>query len=369
MADIISLVNLTKTFPGGVVAVDNVSLDVREGEFITLLGPSGCGKTTTLRLIAGFEDPDAGRVLLGGRDVTDDPPYKRAVNTVFQDYALFPHMTTAQNVGYGLRIAGVAKAEMSRRVEDALRMVDLLDKIDSPPAQLSGGQKQRVALARAIIRHPKVLLLDEPLSALDVKLREAMRVELKHLHEKLGITFILVTHDQKEALVMSDRIVIMDHGRIVQSGSPAELYDRPATSYVANFIGTSNLIPATVSGVDAESITTSLYSHQVRASLKGGSYVAGANVVVSIRPERVVVLAAGAPVPEGHSHLNATVIEYLFHGNSVRIELDIGHSKPFIVDMQLRGALGDMDLPEPGSAVTLAVDAVNVNVFAASHAR
>ena len=249
-------------------------------------------------------------------------------------------------------------------------MVDLLEKFDSTPAQLSGGQKQRVALARAIIRRPKVLLLDEPLSALDVKLREAMQVELKHLHEKLGITFILVTHDQTEALVMSDRVVVMENGRIAQCGSPAELYDRPATSYVANFIGTSNLIPATVSRVDAETITATMGGREMRAKSNGGSFAPGADVLLSIRPERTVVLAAGETVPEGYNRLDATVIEYLFHGHLVRMELDIGHSEPFVVDMQLQGALSDMDLPPQGSTViTLAVDAANVSVFAADRPR
>ena len=239
MSDILQLQNLHKTYPGGVAAVVDLSLDVRQGEFITFLGPSGCGKTTTLRLIAGFEEPDSGRVLLEGEDITPLPPYRRHVNTVFQDYALFPHLTIYQNVLYGLQRTGLPKDEIATRAAEALEMVELDSKASQRPHMLSGGQKQRVALARALVCNPKILLLDEPLSALDAKLREAMQVELKTLHETIGLTFILVTHDQTEAMVMSDRVVIMDQGTIVQVGEPSDLYERPVNSYVANFIGTS----------------------------------------------------------------------------------------------------------------------------------
>jgi putative spermidine/putrescine transport system ATP-binding protein/spermidine/putrescine transport system ATP-binding protein len=364
MTDIIELHNLTKTFPGGIVAVNDLSFAVREGEFVTLLGPSGCGKTTTLRLVAGFEEPDAGRIVLAGRDVTDDPPYRRAVNTVFQDYALFPHMTVAQNVGYGLRIGGVARAEIAGRVQDALRMVDLLDKIDARPNQLSGGQKQRVGLARAIIRRPKVLLLDEPLSALDVKLRESMQVELKHLHQRLGITFVLVTHDQKEALVMSDRVVVMDAGRIVQAGTPGELYDHPATPYVANFIGTSNLIPARVVGVQAGELLAEAGSVRLRAQANGTSHAAGARVLLAVRPEKAVLLPPGAATSGGASAVEGRVLERFFHGNAVRVSVDIGQAEPFLVDVQLQRALGEADMPGAGASVTLAIEPGSVSVFA-----
>jgi putative spermidine/putrescine transport system ATP-binding protein len=237
----VALVGLRKEF-GDLVAVDNVDLEVAHGEFFTMLGPSGSGKTTTLRLIAGFERPDAGRVLLGGEDVTRLPPYERDVNTVFQDYALFPHMSVAENVAYGLRVSGVGKRERAERAQHALELVDLGAFGDRRPVALSGGQRQRVALARAIVNSPRVLLLDEPLGALDLKLRVQMQVELGRIQEELGITFIYVTHDQDEALTMSDRIAVFNDGQIEQIATPAELYEHPATEFVAGFVGTSNII-------------------------------------------------------------------------------------------------------------------------------
>jgi putative spermidine/putrescine transport system ATP-binding protein len=225
-----------------VVAVDRVDFEIARGEFFTLLGPSGSGKTTTLRLIAGFEEPDEGRVELGGRDVTGVPPYDREVNTVFQDYALFPHMTVAENIEYGLRIRKVAKGERARRRDDALEMVRLPGYGARKPGELSGGQRQRVALARAIVNRPRVLLLDEPLGALDLKLREQMQVELKRIQEAVKITFLYVTHDQDEALTMSDRIAVFNNGRVEQVGTPMEVYERPATPFVSGFVGISNVL-------------------------------------------------------------------------------------------------------------------------------
>jgi putative spermidine/putrescine transport system ATP-binding protein len=227
---------------GDVVAVDGVDLEIHAGEFFTLLGPSGSGKTTTLRLIAGFERPDEGRIELGGSDVTDRPPYARDVNTVFQDYALFPHMTVAENVGYGLRVRGIGKQERQARVEDVLRRMRLPGLGARKPSQLSGGQRQRVALARALVNRPQVLLLDEPLGALDLKLRQEMQLFLKSLQQDLGITFVYVTHDQDEALTMSDRLAVFDRGQIEQIGAPAEVYERPANAFVAGFVGVSNVI-------------------------------------------------------------------------------------------------------------------------------
>ena len=227
---------------GDVVAVDTVDLTVGEGEFFTLLGPSGSGKTTTLRIIAGFEQPDVGRVLLAGEDITSEPPYSRDVNTVFQDYALFPHMTVADNVGYGLKVKGVARAERKSQVDEVLRMVRLDTYGGRKPIQLSGGQRQRVALARSIVNRPKVLLLDEPLGALDLKLRQEMQVFLKSLQRELGMTFLYVTHDQEEALTMSDHVAVFNEGKIEQVGSPNEVYERPATEFVAGFVGTSNIL-------------------------------------------------------------------------------------------------------------------------------
>jgi putative spermidine/putrescine transport system ATP-binding protein len=237
----VGLIDLHKNY-GDVAAVDGVSLEIAHGEFFTMLGPSGSGKTTTLRLIAGFELPDSGTVQLGGEDVTKTPPYARDVNTVFQDYALFPHMTVADNVAYGLRVKGVEKAERRRRADEALDMVRLPGHGDRKPAQLSGGQRQRVALARAIVNRPRVLLLDEPLGALDLKLREQMQVELKSIQRDVGITFVYVTHDQEEALTMSDRIAVFAEGQIVQVGTPAEVYEQPRTDFVAGFVGVSNVL-------------------------------------------------------------------------------------------------------------------------------
>ncbi len=238
-ATAVRLDGLRKTY-GDVVAVDGVDLDIRAGEFFTLLGPSGSGKTTTLRLIAGVERPDEGRVELGGRDVSDVPPYARDVNTVFQDYALFPHMTVAENVAYGLRVKGVPRRDRDARVEEVLRRMRLAGLGKRKPVQLSGGQRQRVALARALVNRPQVLLLDEPLGALDLKLRQEMQVFLKSLQRDLGITFVYVTHDQDEALTMSDRLAVFNDGRIEQVGAPAEVYERPESAFVAGFVGVSN---------------------------------------------------------------------------------------------------------------------------------
>jgi putative spermidine/putrescine transport system ATP-binding protein len=237
----VRLDGVRKTY-GDVVAVDRVDLEIAAGEFFTLLGPSGSGKTTTLRLIAGFERPDEGRVELHGRDVTRVAPYERDVNTVFQDYALFPHMTVADNVGYGLRVKGVPRRERARRVAEALELVRLPNVGGRKPIQLSGGQRQRIALARALVNHPRVLLLDEPLGALDLKLRQEMQIELKRIQQDVGLTFVYVTHDQEEALTMSDRLAVFNEGGIEQLGAPAEVYERPATEFVAGFIGVSNII-------------------------------------------------------------------------------------------------------------------------------
>jgi putative spermidine/putrescine transport system ATP-binding protein len=237
----VRLVGVRKTY-GDVVAVDHVDLEIEAGEFFTLLGPSGSGKTTTLRLIAGFEQPDSGHVELHGVDVTGHAPYERDVNTVFQDYALFPHMTVAENVGYGLRVKKVGRRERKKRVEEILELVRLPDLGARKPVQLSGGQRQRIALARSLVNHPRVLLLDEPLGALDLKLRQEMQIELKRIQQDVGLTFIYVTHDQEEALTMSDRLAVFNEGRIEQIGAPAVVYERPATEFVAGFVGVSNVI-------------------------------------------------------------------------------------------------------------------------------
>ena len=243
----VRLESVRKTY-GDVVAVDGIDLDVPQGEFFTMLGPSGSGKTTTLRLIAGFESPDEGRILLKGADVSARPPYERDVNTVFQDYALFPHMTVAENVAYGLKVKRIRKAERTKRTAEVLELVRLGGLISRKPSQLSGGQRQRVALARAIVNHPQVLLLDEPLGALDLKLRQEMQIELKRIQQEVGITFIYVTHDQEEALTMSDRLAVFNDGRIEQVGAPADVYEHPQTEFVAGFVGVSNVLERSQNG-------------------------------------------------------------------------------------------------------------------------
>ncbi len=364
MPDIISIENVTKTYHGRITAVADLSLTVKEGEFVTLLGPSGCGKTTTLRMIAGFELPTRGRILLDGEDVTDLPPYRRQVNTVFQDYALFPHMTIRQNVGYGLRVARVPKAAIGPKVQEALATVGLLDKADSRPAELSGGQKQRVALARALVRQPRVLLLDEPLSALDAKLREAMQVELKHLHEQIGLTFLFVTHDQTEALIMSDRVVVMDRGRIVQAGTPTELYDHPGSPYVAQFIGTSNMLRGEVTTVTDTEVSFRLPGGTVRAERPPRAVAVGEPVIASVRPEKVLLCPEVEPA-DGLSVIEGRVIDSLFHGDSVRVEIDIGQAEPFLLDLQLKTGANNASIPVAGTKIELFINPSTVSVFPA----
>ena len=298
----VRLEGVVKRF-GDVVAVDGVDLDVREGEFFSMLGPSGSGKTTCLRLIAGFEVPTEGRVLLEGQDVTDLAPYQRDVNTVFQDYALFPHMTVEENVEYGLKVKKVAKGERRQRVDEALSMVQLSGFGDRKPAQLSGGQRQRVALARALINRPKVLLLDEPLGALDLKLRQAMQIELKEIQQRVGLTFIYVTHDQEEALTMSDRLAVFSAGKVEQVGSPAEVYERPATGFVAGFVGTSNVL----SGEVAEAI-------------------AGSPDPFTVRPEKIHMVDLDVPVAIDECTATGKVREVVYIGALTKyiVSLDLG---------------------------------------------
>ncbi len=288
---------------GEVKAVDDVSLDIPDGEFFTMLGPSGSGKTTSLRLIAGFDHPTAGRVLLHGEDVTHLPPYEREVNMVFQDYALFPHMSVGENIGYGLMIRNVPKPERGTRVAEMLELVRMPGLEDRRPSQLSGGQRQRVALARALILRPRVLLLDEPLGALDLKLRQQMQVELKSIQEQVGITFIYVTHDQEEALAMSDRVAVFNLGRVVQIGSPAELYEHPGSAFVAGFVGVSNLI----SGELAKKIT-------------------GSPKTFSVRPEKISIQSPEQLAPNGYSSIDGQVRDVIYLGIHTRylIELDSG---------------------------------------------
>jgi len=285
---------------GATVALDRVSLGIAPGEFFALLGPSGSGKTTCLRLIAGFDQPDGGQVLLDGEDVTGVPPFDRNVNTVFQDYALFPHMSVAENVAYGLRVRGVKAAERAARAREMLELVRLADYGERRPAQLSGGQKQRVALARALVNHPKVLLLDEPLGALDLKLREEMQAELKGLQQRLGITFVFVTHDQGEALSMADRVAVFSQGRIEQLDTPRQLYNRPRTAFVASFVGSANVVGADL----AERLT-------------------GRRQAFAIRPELITILAGDERAPEGSVRCEGTLDDVLYHGASSRCHVRI----------------------------------------------
>ena len=290
----VRLAGLTKRY-GELVAVDDVELEIGQGEFFTLLGPSGSGKTTTLRLIAGFDLPDAGRVELGGRDVTDEPPNDRDVNTVFQDYALFPHMSVRDNVEYGLRVRKVAKEERRRRAEEALATVRLEGYGERKPAQLSGGQRQRVALARAIVNRPRVLLLDEPLGALDLKLRQEMQMELKRIQGEVGITFLYVTHDQEEALTMSDRLAVFNQGRVEQVGAPADVYEHPANDFIAGFVGVSNLVES-----------------------NGRRF--------TVRPEKLRIVDESDPASPGYEALAGRVREVIYLGPVTRyvVELDEG---------------------------------------------
>ncbi|MGW3269269.1 ABC transporter ATP-binding protein [Streptomyces sp. NPDC001056] len=296
----IRLQDLRKSF-GQTAAVAGVDLEIRDGEFFSMLGPSGSGKTTVLRLVAGFESPDQGRIELAGQEVTGLAPFERDVHTVFQDYALFPHMTVEQNVAYALKIRKVPKAERLARAREALAEVRLAGYGDRRPAQLSGGQRQRVALARALVGRPRVLLLDEPLGALDLKLREQMQSELKAIQRELGITFVFVTHDQEEALTMSDRIAVFDRGRIAQVGTPAEIYERPATPFVASFVGTSNLLDGEVA-----------------------QQVVGAPGIYNIRPEKIRVLkeSAEADEPE-HATATGTVADVVYLGDATRLLVDL----------------------------------------------
>jgi spermidine/putrescine transport system ATP-binding protein len=312
----LELRHLTKRF-GSFTAVDDLSLSIAAGEFLTLLGASGSGKTTTLRMIAGFEPPTSGEVLMDGADISPLPPFKRDINTVFQQYALFPHMSVRRNIEYGLRMKRVPKSERAMRVKQALEMVQLEALGARAPRQLSGGQQQRVALARALVNRPRVLLLDEPLGALDLKLRKGMQLELKHLQTSLGITFVYVTHDQEEALTMSDRIVLMRDGKIAQVGAPRDLYDRPASRYVADFIGETNLLAGTV--LESRNGEAALQlGPDVLRGVSDGNLEVGREAWIAVRPEAIAVRppeGAGA----GGNVVSATVREAVYAGSAVRV--------------------------------------------------
>jgi spermidine/putrescine transport system ATP-binding protein len=342
----IELRDVSKLF-GEVLAVNGVSLDVRQGEFLTLLGPSGCGKTTTLRMIGGFELPSAGEIYIEGQAMGNRPPYRRPVNTVFQNYALFPHMTVAQNVSYGLEMAGVAKPERQRRVAEALAMVRLPHVEGRKPAELSGGQQQRVALARALVNRPAVLLLDEPLGALDLKLRKAMQLELKQLNREVGATFVYVTHDQEEALTMSDRIAVMSEGRILQLGTPGEIYERPRTRFVADFIGQTNFLEVDVVGMDGGLVEVELPgSGSLRARAPEGVQAAG-RMTLAVRPEKISLLRdlPGSAAPDW-DRLTGQLEEIVYVGTHTQYLLRLSGGQIVTVHRQNR-AIGEAE-PQVG---------------------
>ncbi len=330
----IQLAGVSKTYPArrgdGFRAVERLDLTIGAGEFFSLLGPSGCGKTTTLRMIAGFEDPTEGSVLLYGRDVTDTPPNKRDVNMVFQSYALFPHMDVFANVAFGLRRHKVAKDEIARRVTEALALVELTGMEQRRPGQMSGGQRQRVALARALVNRPRALLLDEPLGALDLKLRQSMQIELKRIQQEVGITFVYVTHDQGEALTMSDRVAVMNAGRIEQLGPPREIYEQPATRFTAGFIGTSNILSGTVAKV-VDGMAVLDFGAEGTVLAGAPEAKAGERLELTVRPEKIEF--AEQPAAEGCS-LRGTVRQVVYQGTSTSYTVSTAAGSDVVVFLQ-----------------------------------
>lgn len=349
----IELRQVSKRFPnpggGEVLAVDGLTLQIRDGEFFSLLGPSGCGKTTTLRMIAGFELPSAGEILIHGKPMGAIPPFKRPVNTVFQHYALFPHMSVGENVAFGLQMKGVPRAEIDLRVAEALRMVRLEGMENRKPRQLSGGQQQRVAVARALINRPEVLLLDEPLGALDLKLRKEMQLELKTLQREVGITFIYVTHDQEEALTMSDRIAVMNQGVVLQVGTPAEIYERPADRFVADFIGETNLLEGVVAGRQGEVLEIELHGGLRICAHTRWKVLQGQTIAVAIRPEKIDLNTAQT-TPD--NRITATLEGMIYIGTDTNYDLRLPGGQLLRVRQQNRTP-GLPPLARPGDEVTV----------------
>jgi spermidine/putrescine transport system ATP-binding protein len=352
MMPAIDVKNVSKVFGDAgtdqVKALDDVSVAIRENEFFTLLGPSGCGKTTLLRLIAGFDFPSAGQILLHGSDIATLPPFKRPVNTVFQNYALFPHMTVAQNVAFGLEMLGRPRAEISTRVSEVLKLVQMETLRDRRTSQISGGQQQRVALARALAPKPKVLLLDEPLSALDFKLRKDMQIELKRMQHETGITFIFVTHDQEEALTMSDRIAVMRHGRILQIGTPRDIYDRPSERFVANFIGDTNLLSGRVVRSTARHAQVRLAAGPEVAAAVPDGFLADGTVTVAIRPEHGRIVGGTTPFL-----FQGTLERAVFFGTDTHFHITLDDGSLFIIRQQ--NGVGDVATLVPGQRIGIAI--------------
>jgi len=361
----VRLEGLTKMY-GDVSAVAGIDLDIGRGEFFSLLGPSGSGKTTTLRMIAGFELPSSGRVLLAGRDVSQLPPYERDVNTVFQDYALFPHMSVQQNVEYGLMVKRVKKGEREDRARQALEMVRLGEYGDRKPGQLSGGQRQRVALARAIVNRPKVLLLDEPLGALDLKLRQEMQIELKSIQREVGITFVYVTHDQEEALTMSDRIAVMNRGVVEQLAAPEDVYERPRTSFVAGFIGVSNLMPAQVESAGGGEVRLRLESGPT-VTTRGAGVRAGEHCQAVVRPEKLRVALVEEPAPAGQPSVEGVVESAVYLGTATQMIVKIPGDVPLTVLVPNADEAQRQMLPGAGARVRLSWMPEHMHVVVAAN--
>ncbi|MCS6882047.1 MAG: ABC transporter ATP-binding protein [Oscillochloridaceae bacterium] len=349
----VELRNVVKRF-GDIAAVDHVSLEIRDGEFFSLLGPSGCGKTTTLRMIAGFEYPTSGSIVIHGREMANIPPHRRPVNTVFQSYALFPHLTVAQNVAFGLEMKRRPRDEIAARVREALEQVRLSAFADRRPRQLSGGQQQRVALARALINQPEVLLLDEPLGALDQKLRKELQIELKSLQRRVGITFIFVTHDQEEALTMSDRIAVMSQGKVLQIGSPTEIYERPTCRFVADFIGETNFIAGKVTENGANAATIETHDGLRLRGLTPRPVRVGEEAVLSIRPEKALLLAPGDARADHPFALPVRVELVSYIGSDTRITVRLNEQRTF--DVWEQNTLSTLDRDaywQPGEPAVL----------------
>jgi len=354
-ASAVSLHGVTKRFGEDVVAVDDVDLQIRDGEFFSLLGPSGCGKTTTLRMIAGLEFPTEGSVRIFGEEMGLRPPNKRPVNTVFQSYALFPHMNVAANVGFGLRMKKVDDSEIRRRVGEAIELVRLTGMESRSSKELSGGEQQRVALARALVNRPKVLLLDEPLGALDLKLRQTMQLELKDIQSEVGITFVYVTHDQGEALTMSDRIGVMNEGRLAQIGPPEDVYEAPQNLFVAGFVGEMCLLPAEVTEPGSVRLKSGEVIRARTSSPKGEP------VILTIRPEKLHIYSAVSEAPPDRNALNGSIVRRTFYGEAIVYEVRIGASDPIEVRVENIPSIGRWDVgekvivdfhPEAGMALT-----------------
>lgn len=352
---LVSFSAVQKTYDGEMFVVKNLNLTVKRGEFLTLLGPSGSGKSTCLMMLAGFESPTSGEIILDGQALNHIPPHKRDIGVIFQNYALFPHMTVAENVAFPLLIRKTPKHEIAGKVKRALDMVQLGHLGNRRPAQMSGGQQQRVACARALVFEPQLVLLDEPLGALDKKLRESMQLELKHIHENLGVTMVFVTHDQDEALTMSDRIAVFNDGIIQQIDEPAVLYDQPANEFVANFIGETNMLQGTVTAVHAQHCDIRLRNgFTVQASNPARLAVNDA-ACISLRPEQARILPADS-TQTTDNRFHSSVIETIYHGDHIRLSVDTGDSAPFMVKVPSRSLHGQLN---PGSAVMVGFNATD----------